>query len=242
MSEPKQSPWNRVALIAAGLFLLCAIALLFDIQITRNRRSSYIPGDLRRIVQLCEIFAHGFGIALAMYVIWVVAPAKRKWLPRLAACAILPGLAAQFVKLFVVRYRPAHFFPEYAGSLSETWIGFLPAGQLNFEYGTQSFPSAHAATAVGLAIGLTWLLPSCRKLFITLALLASIQRIVAGAHWLSDVFAGAGIAVIICGLIFYDRRTNGLLTHIENRWQEKDEALETISLAEDQPAEKSRAA
>ncbi len=216
--------------------------MLFDVDITRNRRSNFIPGDLRRIVQLCEIFAHGFGIALVMYVVWVVAPAKRKWLPRLAACAILPGLVVQFVKLFVVRYRPAHFFPEYADQLSETWIGVMPGGQLNFEYVTQSFPSAHAATAVGLATGMIWLLPSCRKLFIVLAFLASIQRIVAGAHWLSDVFAGAAIAVIVCGFVFHNRQTNRLLTRIENSWDSSDPAPKSIELAQEARAEKSRAA
>jgi membrane-associated phospholipid phosphatase len=147
------------------------------------------------------------------------------------------------LKLFIVRYRPAHFFPEYAQSLSETWIGVTPGGALNFEYVTQSFPSAHAATAVGLATGLIWMLPKCRNLFVGLALVASLQRIVAGAHWLSDVFAGAAVAVMVCGLIFHDRRMNMLFGKLEKGSQPNEPIGDsTLQLAKDEDIEHSKAA
>ena len=242
MTQPQSSPFRRVALIATGLFLMCGIAMLVDVEITKHRRSDYIPGDLRRIVQLCEIFAHGFGIALVLYVVWVVAPDKRKLLPRLAACAIVPGLVVQVCKLFVIRYRPAHFFPEYAQTLSETWIGVVAPGQLNFEYVTQSFPSAHAATAVGLATGMIWLLPSCRNLFISLAFLASFQRIVAGAHWLSDVFAGAAVSAMVCGVIFYNRRVNSVFAKLENSDNQSANVKGQFKVAEQPASESAKAA
>ena len=56
------------------------------------------------------------------------------------------------------------------------------------------FPSAHAATAVGLAIALGVLYPRGRWLFIAFAFLAGLQRIEAQAHFASDVLAGAAVA------------------------------------------------
>ena len=215
-NERKIKNW-QILLCAFGLLVLSALAILVDVDLTKHRRSEFISGDFRRIIQLSEIFAHGFGIAITLYLVWRLAPRKRPWLPRLAACAILPGLACQFFKLFIVRYRPAFYFPEYVDQVAETWIGILPGGSLNFAYVTQSFPSAHAATGVGLAIGLVWLFPNCRNFFITLAFLASIQRVVAGAHWLSDVFAGAAVSVVVCGFIFRHKKINAVFAKFEDR-------------------------
>ena len=207
---------KQLSAIAIVLFACSGIATFIDVQVAQNRFTEFIPGDLRRIVQLSEIFAHGFGIALIMYLLWALAPAKRRLIPRLAACAILPGLAVQLVKLFVVRLRPLHFAADYPVIHPKAWAGFLPVGELNFEYASQSFPSAHAATAVGLAVGLIWLMPSCRYLFASLAFLAAVQRVAAGAHWVSDVFAGTAIAVIVCGFVFHNPRLNSLLALIES--------------------------
>ena len=239
-SEPKIG-FKKILLIVAGLIALSAMALAIDIDITKQRRSDFISGDFRRIISLSEIFAHGFGIAIALYLVWALKPEKRRWIPRLAACAILPGLACQFIKLFVGRFRPGQYFPNYADSVEQTWVGILPSGQLNFEYVTQSFPSAHAATAIGLCIGLVWMLPQCRVLFISLAMLASIQRVVAGAHWMSDIFAGAAISVLVCGLVFHHRRMNKLFSTIENPKPENQSPAIQISDSEDQP-EHSKAA
>ena len=243
MSDQANSAGKKhVFLAAAALVALACLALFFDVEITKHRSSDAIPGDLKRIVRLSEIFAHGFGIALAIYFVWALAPEKRRLLPRLAACAIFPGLVVQIIKLFVVRFRPAHFYPEFAQSMAETWVGVLPNGQLNFEYATQSFPSAHAATAVGMAVGLIWLLPSCRYLFITLAVLASGQRIMAGAHWISDVCAGAAVAAMICGWVFHDRNFNRLMSWIESTETAVEKSTADTELVVDDERDTQRAA
>jgi membrane-associated phospholipid phosphatase len=206
---------KRIVLAAAILLALSSLSLLIDVDITRFRRSDVISGDLRRIVQLSEVFAHGFGIAITIYLLWVLAPDRRNAIPRLAACAILPGLLTQILKLFIVRRRPAFYFPDYAQEVSDTWIGIVPIGRLNFDYLTQSFPSAHAATAVGMVAGLCWLFPQARHLFVLLGFLAAFQRVLAGAHWTSDVLAGAAIGVVICGIVFRHRTINTLFAQLE---------------------------
>ena len=135
---------RRILLVVCCLLSAGALSLLFDTDITRQRHSGYVSGDIRRIIQLSEIFAHGFGIAVVLYLVWILAPARRRLIPRLAACAIIPGLVAQFIKLFIVRRRPGFYWPEFTDQVADTWVGVLPDKTLNIEYVTQSFPSAHA--------------------------------------------------------------------------------------------------
>ena len=59
-----------------------------------------------------------------------------------------------------------------------------------------SFPSGHTATAVGLAISLD-ADPRGRWLFAVFAALASLQRMTAGAHYLSDSLFGAALACLV---------------------------------------------
>ncbi len=215
-SQPKSGNlfWYQTAAIA--LLMLAGLSLSVDAFITSLRSEDLISGDLRRIIRLSEIFAHGFGIAVVLYLLWLLAPDARRLIPRVAACAIVPGLVAQFVKAFVERRRPGYYWPDFADRISDTWVGIASQSNLNFEYVTQSFPSAHAATAVGLALGLSWRFPRGRAAFCGLAVLGAIQRIFAGAHWTSDVFAGAAIGVSVCGFLLYGRRLNAIFSRIEH--------------------------
>jgi membrane-associated phospholipid phosphatase len=71
-----------------------------------------------------------------------------------------------------------------------------------FEEAVRSFPSGHSATAVALAIALSWIYPRGRWVFAVLAFMACLQRLVSGAHFLSDIMAGSDIAVLV-SLVFY---------------------------------------
>ncbi|MDG2015359.1 MAG: phosphatase PAP2 family protein [Pirellulaceae bacterium] len=194
--------WLAIALSILGFIFMTA--LWFDLTVSGERNGDAIPGDLRRIVNLSEIFAHGFGTALVLILVWQMLPNYRYRLRTLAAILFLPGLAAQGIKRLVSRRRPLSYQNESAGeaglpeSITESWAGFMPNG----EYIYESFPSAHAAGAIAMAIGLSWLFPRGKVIFFTLALLASFQRISSGAHWASDVIAGASLAIVVCFLIF----------------------------------------
>ncbi len=193
MSHPR-GLWLAACLLASGL-----LAMPFDGLISEAFRLDRLPGDVRRILGLSEIFAHGFGVAVALMLIWALSPRGRSVIPRVAACALLPGLLVNLIKLSVGRYRPnAYEELEAAGS---SWIGLFPAwntdSTMEAGYAIQAFPSAHAATALGLAIGLAWLAPRGRVLFFGLACLAMMQRVESQAHWPSDVFWGAAIALAV---------------------------------------------
>ncbi len=78
------------------------------------------------------------------------------------------------------------------------------AGQLNAagRHGSASFPSGHAAKSLALALPFVLIVPAggvaMRLIKLALLLIASLvcySRIVLGAHYLSDVLAGAALAL-----------------------------------------------
>jgi membrane-associated phospholipid phosphatase len=64
------------------------------------------------------------------------------------------------------------------------------------------FPSGEATMAFAMAFGLGHLFPRLRGWFYTLAALASVARLVNGAHYLSDVAAGVLLG-LLCGRVVY---------------------------------------
>lgn len=100
------------------------------------------------------------------------------------------GAVSEFFKSICGRVRP---------------IGPLPSGILNDGHNvwqwfrglhTQqdlSFPSGHACVAFAMAAALTYLSPRGRWLFLTVAWLTSISRVVMQAHFYSDIIFGGTI-------------------------------------------------
>ncbi len=159
-----------------------------------------LPGDLRRIVHLSEIFGHGYGVALMVLATWILAPHVRRSFPRFLAIAIIPGAIAQLTKLFVIRNRPAAFLNDQTATSADLALRWADQ-TWNVEYLTQSFPSGHTASAFGVALGLAWLFPRGRFFFLFLASMAGFQRVADNAHWPSDVLAGAAISFLCAFLI-----------------------------------------
>ena len=209
--------FRQGCLLAAILALSCAAAFVIDMPLARAVESGHIPGDLRRLITLAEVFAHGMGVGLILLGIAVLDPAARRSLPRLAASAYGVGLIAIAAKFVLPRIRPA-----VADLADSVWQTFLIGGgdhyaQLRHLSGwdIQSFPSGHSATAVGLAIGLTWLYPHGRWLFTFYAMLAMAQRIVCQAHYLSDTLAGAAIGVLFATALWGIPQVNRTFAHWE---------------------------
>jgi membrane-associated phospholipid phosphatase len=221
----RQRSWWPFACV--GCLVATMLCLPWDGALAKWLNLDQWPGDVRRIVSLSEIFGHGFGVFLAAWCVWTMSPHLRLMLPRFLTCAFLPGLAANLLKLSIARLRPTSFgqsLPEWIGN---TWTAAGPAvvaARNEFgSYAASSFPSGHTATAVGLAIGLSWLYPSGRSIFFSLAILVGLQRISSGAHWPSDVFFGAGLAIGVAGWLFTSQRWNRLF----ERWEHRSEPLET---------------
>jgi undecaprenyl-diphosphatase len=96
------------------------------------------------------------------------------------------GLIGLGLKLLVGRARPR--------LMQQGQYGFDPfrMGQDNY-----SLPSGHAGTVAALAACLWVLFPRWRWLWAALAAVIASSRIAVGSHFLSDVLAGALLAVIM---------------------------------------------
>jgi len=211
----------------SALFAVLGIAVMpLDQLLGDPNNMESMPGDLKRFVTLSEIFAHGFGIAVIGTGIWVLSSANRKYVPRIVMCAIWPALGVHLVKVMFARHRPCKYFDEnfqahFPNSIHDTFLGFMPGEHFNTVYIQQSFPSAHAATAWGLAIGMSWAFPKGKWLFFGFATLASIQRVTSFAHWSSDVLWGIAIAFLMAGALTHNWGLGWVLNRIENLWTQK---------------------
>jgi lipid A 4'-phosphatase len=105
----------------------------------------------------------------------------------LFAAIAASGLVVDLIKIIVGRTRPKLLFAT--GTYDFGWFG-LRADDW-------SFPSGHAATAAALMTALWCLWPRPLLLYIAGAALVAASRVVTGAHYLSDVVAGATIAVLV---------------------------------------------
>lgn len=191
---PGCKPRRSWLLILPLLFLAGgAAALAVDCPLARWCLDCRWPQWASELFQFGECFGNGLGAALVILATLQLAPDRRRALLRVVAITLGACIAADLLKLLVVRVRPHHF--HFAGSVWHTFGEWLPIGSGGSAY--QSFPSGHTAVAVGLAIALVWLYPRGFWVFLSLAVLAASQRVASGAHYLSDVLFGATAASMV---------------------------------------------
>ncbi|NMC20303.1 MAG: phosphatase PAP2 family protein [Thermogutta sp.] len=168
-------------------------AFFADLPVARWFEHHELPRLLRDLIQMSEAFAHGASVAVILAGFYILDRSNRKHALRPILMAYGSGLLADLVKLTVARTRPRDF--SFGGDVWSTFQGWLPL--LGHTSG-QSFPSSHAAVAVGLALGFAGVYPHGRWYFGLLAVLACLQRLQSGAHYPSDVLFAAGIAWAFC--------------------------------------------
>ena len=91
------------------------------------------------------------------------------------------GIILNLAKFVIGRQRPRALFQDDV-------YAFIP---FNWDFGMNSFPSGHSQSIWAAAIALGFMLPKARPFFILIAVLVALSRVVIGAHYLSDVIAGA---------------------------------------------------
>ena len=109
-----------------------------------------------------------------------------RWCLFVFSTVAVSGLTTDLFKWLVGRWRPkAHLHDQLYG------FDYFGVG-----YEATSFPSGHATTICAFCLAMTLLFPRYRLVWYVLAFLVSISRVIVGAHYLSDVLAGAYVAVI----------------------------------------------
>jgi membrane-associated phospholipid phosphatase len=199
IASPKQ-PWTRLLAIPTLLALLGVAAMNFDMQIAMWARGRHYPSDLKKLLDLAEVFGHGLGVVFILFSAWVLAPDKRPSLPRVIAASIAAGVTGTLSKMFIARNRPNKVV-YFSNGVLETFGDWFPL--FSNTSGLQSFPSGHSAMAAGLAVGLTSLFPRGKWLFTALAAMVMLQRIFSGYHFVSDTLWGAAIGYFIASAVLY---------------------------------------
>ncbi len=180
--------WLPLALLA-----LAALTMAADCAIAQWFAARPYPRLLAELIEVCESFGNGLGVFVLALVIYQL-DAERRWvLPRVLTASLGAGMAANGLKMLLARTRPRAF--DFDGGVLATFGDWLPLGRGGAV--VQSFPSAHTATAVGLAVALAWLYPRGRWTFGALAVLVACQRMQSASHYLSDVLVGAAVGLIV---------------------------------------------
>ena len=145
----------------------------------------------------------GMLVVLAVYGWWDGNPGLRARGMAGALTVTGAGLLDQVLKNVACRARPS---ASHAGAFFSSFPCF-PAS-----YAYASFPSGHATTAFATALLLAFWYPRQSGLFIGLAVLVGLSRVALGAHFPSDVLAGAvlgsGVALAVHAYVPVVRRTD----------------------------------
>ncbi len=189
MNGPRQ--WRSVAVA----LLAIAAALLLDRWAweTLALREIY-ERDWGRLLRVTGSLALWFPLALA---VWLEARARnparagRAWL--LVGAPAASGLVSEVLKLLIRRERP--------GPHDGEWV-FRPFTDRPFSTTDLGLPSGHTMVAVAGAAALARLFPRAAPVIWVLAAGSALSRVLAGAHFLSDVVTGAVAAVAVTALLW----------------------------------------
>ena len=99
------------------------------------------------------------------------------------------GALAEVLKLVFRRLRPGEVSPDYV---------FRPFLEDPWSNKGLGMPSSHMMVAMGAAVVLARLFPRSRWLWVLIAVGCGYTRVLAGAHYLSDVVVG-GVAAWFMG-------------------------------------------
>ena len=129
-------------------------------------------------------------LAVGAAFVLVDRPARRSWARGsfLVGAALSAGLLAEIAKLLVRRARPG----EVGGDV----LHFVPFSEDLLHSGRFGMPSSHASVAFGAAFALSVLWPRAGPLFFLLAAGCGLTRILAGAHFASDVLAAVAVGYL----------------------------------------------
>jgi membrane-associated phospholipid phosphatase len=186
-----------VLALAAGLLILS----LLDMALWRAMRVENLPAlerkDWYQVLRQCGSLLPWLIVAGAL---WLHDRGPRRAL-LLAGGATLGGAAAEVVKLITQRLRPGD-----SGEYVFRWmVDGLPNGHLVKGVG---LASSHAGVAFGAAFMLAYLFPRVGPLAVGLAIACSVTRLLAGAHFATDVYVAAALSyAVVLGLRRLDGNT-----------------------------------
>jgi lipid A 4'-phosphatase len=209
------TPGKRLALGAAAAALFAGISVeLLDRPLAVFFRTR--DPDLRALFDIIGRFGITWGY-LTMFGVAFVVLHWGSAFPRLRRCGVpmrawsavaaffffavaASGIVVDILKVVCGRSRPKLLFAQELHGF--TWINWHPDHW--------SFPSGHSATIVALMTALWCIWPRHVLFYVLAAAIVALSRVAVGAHYLSDVIAGALLAVVTtrCSVLIFAK--NGI--------------------------------
>jgi membrane-associated phospholipid phosphatase len=141
----------------------------------------------------CKSGGEAWPVAVAVVAIALFHRRQRLLAAAAAAGVALAALLTSLISLLDGRYRPTH---TDGANHWELFRGFHNTTDL-------AFPSSHATVAFATAAALSYVFPCGRPLFLALAALTAISRVVHEAHFWSDVLCGATLGWSLAWFTMY---------------------------------------
>lgn len=191
----------RPPLLAVGVFAALIVALMpFDESLRRPLRAigESVGGDIDRELRLVEQFGGITSLVVVGVLILRLDPSKRARLWDLALAAGATGFISFLTKVAIGRPRPVlSGHDTILGTTNAIATTKSPEPTYTWELWESgvsqlwSMPSSHSSSAFALAAFLAMVYPRLRPFAYTLAVIVGLARIMHGAHWPTDVLAGA---------------------------------------------------
>lgn len=191
---PRSRFWTFLAVAVAAI----GLALVLDpwARATLVRPRIY-DGDFGRLLRVMGYAPTWLFAALALWLHDRAAARGGRRAAWLALAPIAAGAAAEVLKLVFRRERPGAIGADYV---------FRAFDDRLWSTSGLGMPSSHTMVAFGAAAALARLFPEGRWVWYALAAGCALSRVLAEAHWLSDVTVGAVVAI---GMVAFawNRRT-----------------------------------
>lgn len=118
------------------------------------------------------------------------------------------GLISNAIKVSLGRYRPRYLFEQ-------DLYGFNPFSR---NWGMNSFPSGHSQAAFAAMTALVVIFPRYDIMWLSIAVLVAISRVVTTVHYLSDAVAGSWLAICVTVALARVFRSRGWDPRIGREW------------------------